>query len=237
MATIEVESLTKRFGGVTAVEAISLSVARGRVTALLGPNGHVRQTMAAAGVNGAFVTAGLAVGDGLLAAAGAPASPSVVVQLAVGTVVACAWLGLTSTAFSILAARGRLTATAELAPAALRRLGYSWREVIGASLQSSIGEEVLYRLVVVSLAWHTLGQPWPGVVAAAALWSATHDVGDVRPRRVRSFELFVLGCVPGLVLVFAGLVAAVTAHLAFNVVLLGWPLLLSRREAAEAALP
>lgn len=125
-------------------------------------------------------------------------------------------------------------ATAELAPAALRRLGYSWREVIGASLQSSLGEEVLYRLVIVSLAWQLLGHPGAGIVVAAVLWSATHDVGDVRPRRIRSLELFVLGLVLGLVIVFAGLFAAVAAHFFFNLFLLGWPLLASQGEGEEA---
>ena len=125
-------------------------------------------------------------------------------------------------------------ATAELAPAALRRLGYSWREVIGASLQSSLGEEVLYRLVIVSLAWQLLGHPGAGIVVAAVLWSATHDVGDVRPRRIRSLDLFVLGLVLGLVIVFAGLFAAVAAHFLFNLFLLGWPLLASQGEGEEA---
>lgn len=62
---------------------------------------------------------------------------------------------------------------------------------------------------------------------AAALWSATHDAGDVRPPWPRFLELFVLACVLGVVLVFAGLTAAIVAHLVFNLLLLGWPLLWS----------
>lgn len=62
---------------------------------------------------------------------------------------------------------------------------------------------------------------------AAALWSATHGTGDVRPPWPRFLELFVLGCVLGVVLVFAGLTAAIVAHLVFNLLLLGWPLLWS----------
>ncbi|MDQ3641065.1 MAG: CPBP family glutamic-type intramembrane protease [Actinomycetota bacterium] len=123
--------------------------------------------------------------------------------------------------------------TAELAPAALRRLGYSWREVIGASFQSSLGEEVLYRLVIVSLAWHLLGHPGAGILVAAVLWSATHDAGDVRPRGMRSLELFVLGLVLGLVMVLAGLFAAVGAHFFFNLLLIGWPLPASRGEGLD----
>ncbi|MCA1570118.1 MAG: type II CAAX prenyl endopeptidase Rce1 family protein [Acidimicrobiales bacterium] len=196
---------------------------------------HLRQTAMAALLNGGFVTAGVAVGQGLLALAGAPAGPSLSLQLGVGALVACTWLGLTASAYSFLAARRWLAATAELPPTAIRRLGYSWRDVIGASLQSSIGEEVLYRLVIISLAWHLLGQPLVGALVAAALWSGTHDVGDVRPRMVRSVELFILGCTLGLVLVFAGLASAIVAHFLFNLLVLGWPLLAAGRSRVEAA--
>lgn len=44
MATIEVRSLTKRFGAVTAVDDVTFTVAPGRVTALLGPNGAGKTT-------------------------------------------------------------------------------------------------------------------------------------------------------------------------------------------------
>ncbi len=62
-------------------------------------------------------------------------------------------------------------------------------------MRSSLGEEVLYRLVIVSLAWRLAARSGPGVVRAAAPWSATDDVGDVRRRWLRSPALFVLGAV------------------------------------------
>ena len=42
---LEARSLTKRFGGVTAVDAMSLSVARGEILGLIGPNGAGKTTM------------------------------------------------------------------------------------------------------------------------------------------------------------------------------------------------
>jgi neutral amino acid transport system ATP-binding protein len=42
---LEIEGLTKRFGGVTAVDACSFSVPEGRVTALVGPNGSGKTTV------------------------------------------------------------------------------------------------------------------------------------------------------------------------------------------------
>jgi branched-chain amino acid transport system ATP-binding protein len=44
-AVLEVEGLTKRFGGVAAVDGCSLSVAEGTVTALIGPNGSGKTTL------------------------------------------------------------------------------------------------------------------------------------------------------------------------------------------------
>jgi neutral amino acid transport system ATP-binding protein len=43
-ALLEVEGLTKRFGGVTAVDGCSFAVPAGRVTALVGPNGSGKTT-------------------------------------------------------------------------------------------------------------------------------------------------------------------------------------------------
>ena len=40
-ATIEVESLTKRYGSVEALRGVSFSVSEGEVFGLLGPNGAV----------------------------------------------------------------------------------------------------------------------------------------------------------------------------------------------------
>ncbi|HEX8115928.1 MAG TPA: ATP-binding cassette domain-containing protein, partial [Pyrinomonadaceae bacterium] len=45
MTILETQSLTRRFGGVTAVDALTLSVGRGEVFGLLGPNGAGKTTL------------------------------------------------------------------------------------------------------------------------------------------------------------------------------------------------
>ncbi len=41
----EVSNLTKRFGGLTAVSAVSFSIARGEIVGVFGPNGSGKTTL------------------------------------------------------------------------------------------------------------------------------------------------------------------------------------------------
>lgn len=45
LGTLEVEQLTKRYGGISAVDAVSLRVTPGQVTSLIGPNGAGKTTL------------------------------------------------------------------------------------------------------------------------------------------------------------------------------------------------
>ena len=42
---LEAQNLTKRFGGLTAVQAMSITVAEGEILGLIGPNGAGKTTM------------------------------------------------------------------------------------------------------------------------------------------------------------------------------------------------
>ncbi|TMB71837.1 MAG: ATP-binding cassette domain-containing protein, partial [Chloroflexi bacterium] len=45
MSLLEVKDLSKRFGGVVAVDSCSLSVPAGSITGLIGPNGSGKTTV------------------------------------------------------------------------------------------------------------------------------------------------------------------------------------------------
>lgn len=62
---IRIESLTKRFGQITAVDALSLEIARGEVVALLGPNGSGKSTTLKSIVGLVSPTSGRILVDGL----------------------------------------------------------------------------------------------------------------------------------------------------------------------------
>src|SRR2546423_15304722 len=45
LAILEVRGVTKRFGGLVAVNAVDLDIARGSVTSIIGPNGAGKTTL------------------------------------------------------------------------------------------------------------------------------------------------------------------------------------------------
>lgn len=65
-ALLEVSGITKRFGGLTAVNDLSFNVSEGEVLALLGPNGSGKTTM----MN--MISGALVAGSGEISLAGAP---------------------------------------------------------------------------------------------------------------------------------------------------------------------
>ena len=56
MTLLRLENITKRFGGLVAVDSVSLEVAHGEIIAIVGPNGAGKTTLFNV-INGVFVPA------------------------------------------------------------------------------------------------------------------------------------------------------------------------------------
>lgn len=106
----------------------------------------------------------------------------------------------------------------------------------GVTVQSSVGEECLYRLLVPAGAL-AIGVPLPVALALGiVIWVGTHPQGEVEPVLARVLELTIMGLVVTALLWNYGLLAAVAAHLSFNLAVLISPLLEHRLIVRRSAI-
>ena len=68
------------------------------------------------------------------------------------------------------------------------------------SLQSSIGEEVIYRLLMISLIFWLSGSMILSILISSLLWAIMHQVTGYDPRWIRWAHLFIFGCFLGFLL-------------------------------------
>lgn len=158
-------------------------------------------------------------------------------QLAYGVALGAGWLGMSALGYALL----RRTGLARVSPSpdrrSLRTTGMDVPHVLSITAQSATGEEAVFRLLLLPVvAWLT-GVPALAVVVAAVLWAGVHSGGAVRPRWVRFTELTVVGVLLGVAALQVGFVAALTAHAAYNFVILAAPLLHRQTGHATEAPP
>lgn len=146
-----------------------------------------------------------------------------------------AWLALSVIAYAVLRARGWLDISPNPSTQALQLSGHGWLQALSISLQSSIGEEAVFRLLAIpALLWFS-GSPWFAVPVAALLWALLHAGSAYRPRWYRVVELTVCGVGLGAVMLHVGFIAALVAHATYNALMLAAPLLAPPSPRARAA--
>ena len=87
----------------------------------------------------------------------------------------------------------RLRISPELSNRSMFLSGFTLRQGLNMSLQSSIGEEVIYRLLIISLIFWLSGSMILSILISSLLWAIMHQVTGYDPRWIRWTHLFVLG--------------------------------------------
>ncbi|MFJ5965794.1 CPBP family intramembrane glutamic endopeptidase [Bacillus sp. NPDC093026] len=133
-------------------------------------------------------------------------------------------LGITSLIFYLLESRNHLRISPELSNRSMFLSGFTLRQGLNMSLQSSIGEEVIYRLLIISLLFWLSENIVLSILLSSLLWAIMHQVTGYDPRWIRWMHLFVFGCFLGFLFVKYGFICVLVAHFIHNLVLVCMPL-------------
>jgi hypothetical protein len=116
----------------------------------------------------------------------------------------------------------------------LRASGGAWPHALSISLQSSVGEETVFRLLGLAILLELSGSVAVAVTVTAVLWAMLHSGTAVRPRWTRAVELTLVGCALGVAVVEIGFLSALVAHAAYNLISTTAPLM-SRERPRRAS--
>ncbi|KIL11586.1 CPBP family intramembrane glutamic endopeptidase [Bacillus safensis] len=147
-----------------------------------------------------------------------------IVQIYIGLSAGIISLGITSLVFHFLERMNRLRISPELSNRSMFLSGFTLRQGLNMSLQSSIGEEVIYRLLMISLIFWLSGSMILSILISSLLWAIMHQVTGYDPRWIRWAHLFIFGCFLGFLFVNYGFICVLTAHFIHNLVLVCMPL-------------
>lgn len=147
-----------------------------------------------------------------------------IVQIYIGLSAGIISLGMTSLVFYFLERMNRLRISPELSNRSMFLSGFTLRQGLNMSLQSSIGEEVIYRLLMISLIFWLSGSMILSILISSLLWAIMHQVTGYDPRWIRWAHLFIFGCFLGFLFVNYGIICVLTAHFIHNLVLVCMPL-------------
>ncbi|WP_062196886.1 CPBP family intramembrane glutamic endopeptidase [Massilibacterium senegalense] len=160
-------------------------------------------------------------------------------QLFVGIGVGFICLALSTVFFYLLQKRGYLRVSPELSSRSTYLSGFKYRQSISMSMQSSLLEELTYRLLGVSLFMWLFNNELLALTITSVLWAFLHQGRGFSPPIFRWVQLILIGFAFGYIYLQYGFLAAFIAHFVHNFILTSLPLfdykLSKRKENPNAA--
>lgn len=147
-----------------------------------------------------------------------------IVQIFYGIGAGLISLGVTSLLFNLLEKKQYLRISPELSNRTVFLSGFTFRQGLNMSIQSSIGEEVIYRLLMIPVIWWMSGNILISIIVSSFLWAVMHQVTGYDPRWIRWLHLFIFGCFLGVLFIKFGFICVLVAHFIHNLVLVCMPL-------------
>jgi hypothetical protein len=140
------------------------------------------------------------------------------------------WLGIAAFVYSVLRRYHKLDILPRASDSSLHIAGHTWSHGISVTIQSSVGEETVFRLLGIPVLLWASGSIWLAVSVTAVLWALMHTGSAMRPRWFRLIELSVGGCILGIAFINVGFICVLTAHFLYNFVTMCAPLLTTRSK-------
>lgn len=163
-------------------------------------------------------------GIGLAASMGLELFAEPARQLVIGISAGLGCLGLFAWIMHAFERRRWLATSPELSSRSIFIAGYTVKQGISMSLISSISEEAIYRLLVLSAIWKLSGSEGLAILISSVLWSIMHQTTGFKPRWVRLMQLMVFGIILGICYVQFGFLCVLVIHAVYNFVLVCLPL-------------
>ncbi|SFF42319.1 CAAX protease self-immunity [Paenibacillus algorifonticola] len=146
-------------------------------------------------------------------------------QITIGCCSALAALGVFAYLFKLLESRGVVRISPELSDRSIFLSGFRLKQCLSISLQSSILEEIVFRLLGISTLLWFFQNEWLAVAITSILWAFLHQGSGYNPGWIRWGQLVVFGIFLGFIFIHYGFLAVVVAHFVHNFVLLFIPIL------------
>ncbi|WP_241211406.1 CPBP family intramembrane glutamic endopeptidase [Amphibacillus jilinensis] len=155
----------------------------------------------------------------------------------IGTGFLC--LSLTNLLFHFLQQHGFLRIAPELSSRSTFLSGYKYKQSISMSIQSALLEEVIYRLLGISLLSLFINQTVIAIVVTSILWACLHQGLGFSSSLYRGLQLVIIGMILGVVYVYFGFLTVFVAHFIYNFLMTSLPLIdyqMSKRKVKRQPL-